>query len=139
MAAHVSLDPVRFPAAGSTLDDRAQRYLERISVLMKERPELRIRVCGIATESDRAVLAERTAEKAAESASQAEPQVDAAQAEKAAPLVSDEQLQVLANGRAEAVKEHLVRQRNIDPERLFVCHPEVARKSDAEPQVKLLI
>jgi len=141
MAAHVSLDPVKFNAAGSSLDDQAQRYLERVSALMKERPELRIRICGTATESDRRALEENAAKKAAESASKTKPKADAEQAGEAAaaPQVSDEQLQTLANGRAEAVKEHLVRQRNIGPERLFICHPEVERNSEAEPQVKLLI
>ncbi len=158
-AARVTLDPVKFAAADSALDEEAHRYLERIAVLMKERPQLRIRVCGLATESDRATFIERALElqrqavarQAKERAAQ-QPQlpeqvpsvsgvVSPTPAPSATPLISipDEQLQELAKTRADQVKDHLVNIHAIDPERLFICLPELDPEAAATPRAMLQI
>jgi hypothetical protein len=115
-ASHISLEPIKFAAGQVVFDAIDLDYLERLAGLLDKRPELRIRICGTAVASDLAAL------------------------RKSRPGdIGDDTLQLLAKTRADAVKDHLVSQYGVTPERLFICLPEVMPQSDIPPQVKLML
>jgi len=148
-ASRVRLEPVTFGAGETSPAPAAGPYLDRIAGLMRERPGLRIRLCGWATPADRTRLAAETAAKTempapeAEADTQSSGPLAAAAAASTTPVpppeISDEDLQALARRRAETVKPRLVERHGIAAERLFVCHPEIDSGPGALPRVELLI
>ena len=60
-ALEVRLDPVVFAPGSSELDDTALAYLEKLAKVMKERPAVRMKVCGVAVAADREYLLEKAA------------------------------------------------------------------------------
>ncbi len=116
----VRLDPVSFPPGSAELDPGANPYLDRVATLMEERPEIRLKLCGKATPTDRTTEDGSTTK---------EPPVDN----------NDSDLLTLARNRASAIKDFLVTRKGIAPERLFICKPEVDNTTDAAHQVEILI
>ena len=113
MATALRLESIGFESGEFELDDRAQKYLEKIAGLMNDRPGINITLCGIATDSDRKILRERNVNKLGEE------------------LVS------LAEQRGDIVKEHLINKYSISADRFFDCQPEVTSDELAQPEVKL--
>jgi hypothetical protein len=134
----ISLEAIEFTAGQSALPDKTAPYLERIGGLMKKRPGLRIRLCGVATPSDRLALAEQKPAREQADEKQTGDEKTKPSDVKAPLEVTDEQLQDLANARAEAVKLKLVADYKIDVERLFSCLPKIA-KEEQKPRVEMLI
>jgi uncharacterized protein involved in outer membrane biogenesis len=118
----VRLDPVVFPPGSSELNPGTEPYLDRVATLMKERPEIRIKLCGKATPADR--ITEE--EKGAEGTPPADKDIDAALLE-------------LARKRSSVIKDFLVSRKQIKPERLFICNPEIDTDEKASSRVELLI
>ncbi len=114
---HIPLDPVNYAAAESDPGAAEAAYLQKLATLMNEREGLRLRLCGIATASDRQALKERSKDKKAE--------------------ISNEQLRALAAERGRALKKRLVDEYGIDAGRLFLCHPEIDENSDAIGRVEI--
>ncbi|MEN8108587.1 MAG: DUF748 domain-containing protein [Pseudomonadota bacterium] len=132
-AAEVKLDPVVFAPASATVDEARHDYLDKVAGIIKKRPNINIRLCGVATEADREALIQQTP------AARADKQDKADKAEPPAVEIPDEQLQTLADQRDEAVKDYLVSQHGIKPGRLVACQPAIDSEADAEPRVDLLI
>jgi len=131
-ASKVRLQPVMF-APGST-ENLAESldYLEKVAGILKSRPEVNIKVCGLAVEEDRAVLA-KPAAPAAPEAGKDKPVA-------AVSTVSEEQLLELASQRAGAVKDFLVTGHGVTASRLVACQPQVeSADMDNAPRVELLI
>ncbi len=127
-ASAVQLQPILFQAGNAAIPNDAAPYLRRIAKLMKARPELRVRICGNATESDRRALHTATTGNAQATGSAS-----------TVARVADERLLTLARRRAAAIKQQLATQLGIKPARLFVCRPQLDLATGAEPKVKLLI
>jgi len=155
-AGAVRLDPVEYPPGSDDPGAASTPYLEKLHELMGNRPELRIRLCGKATVSDRAEMFEDRLAAAEGAAAAGEPAAGASADgadEGAAPTaddvpihaapapepVTEEELIALARTRAEDLKSRLVNGYGIAPERLFICHPEYDETADANPRVELLI
>ena len=137
------LDPVFFDPGSDTLSDNAAPYLERVAELMKTRPEILIKVCGLATEADKGDEKETSGKKKPEqptasernpNASEVEPYPDQLQ-----PLTVDERLGRLAKQRAAGIKEYLIKDHEIEADRLLVCLPEYDAREKATPRVELLV
>ncbi len=117
-ATRLRLDPVSFAAGSARLPATAGDYLSRIAAVLRKRPRIAVRVCGVAVEADRAVLA----------------------AAGQGARVEDRQLQALAKRRADAVRDLLVGRYRAPPARLVECLPEVETgDAKATPRVELLI
>jgi outer membrane protein OmpA-like peptidoglycan-associated protein len=147
-AGAVQLDPVAFPAAADTLDDKDKDYLGKLAGVLKERPKIAIKLCGLATQADRAALAQALAQKAAQEQKAKEleqgekpKQGDEPKAEQATqpPAVPDETLLALAKRRAEVIEDYLVKQHGVSPGRAAVCRPEIDAEAEAQPRVDLQI
>ncbi|MET0104914.1 MAG: DUF748 domain-containing protein [Sedimenticola sp.] len=142
-ASAVRLDPVMFEAGETRWKSETVEYLAKVGDVMKERPELRIRVCGLTATADReallAVKAEKMKEKA-ETRNKEDAEADE-ESEQAAPevVVTDEELLALADERASKVKGHLVKKHGIDAGRLISCKSAVDKEKEAKPRVDLLI
>ncbi len=134
----ISLNPINFPAGSSATDKTSLDYASRIASLMNERPGLRIKLCGIATETDRNRLLQdnRTtwlANKRQEQNFEANIKIPASIS------VAENQLLGLAQKRAEVIKSYLVTEYKIDTGRLFICQPRIDPDKKGNPRLNLTI
>lgn len=128
-ANRVALQPITFAPGSAQPGGDAQPYLEKLATMLRERPGLRIQICGFATAGDRQALQQ------AELAKQPPPKDGKAPEP---PDIPDDALLHLAEARAAAIKRELV-VRGAAPERLFVCNPEIDQAADAKPRATLLL
>jgi hypothetical protein len=137
------LDPVFFDPGSETFSENALPYLERVAELLKTRPEIRIKVCGLATEADKGDQKETSGKKGPAQPAAVEGSPDAPEVEtypeQLQPLSADEQLGGLAKQRAAGIKEYLVKSHGIEDDRLLVCLPEYDAREKATPRVELLV
>lgn len=122
-ATRMALKSVDFASGSADIPEAAAPYLSKLDELLKNRPNLRINICGIATQSDRRALSR--AKTAGGDTTQT-------------PSVTDDTLRSLAADRAANLKRDLV-ERDISPDRLFVCNPEIDPAADAQPRADLLL
>jgi hypothetical protein len=126
-AMQVNLDPVVYAPGASALTDENKLYLLKITSIMNQRPDMYIKLCGVATEADRTALLEQTGKKSR----------DDAQKKLAIP---DEQLKALAQERGDVVETHLTELHRIESKRLVSCQPRIDSKNpEAKPRVELSI
>jgi len=135
-ASRVRLQPVEFAAGSSDVLVGAGNYLEKVAGIMQERPEINIKICGLAVAGDRLALADAAGEAAAAAGEAAKTAGKAGPGEGAA-AVSDEQLLELASRRADYVKERLVSDQAVSAARLVDCQPRIGK--EGTPRVDLLI
>jgi hypothetical protein len=132
----VQLNPVQFRAAEISLDKSAKQDLEKIAVILEDRPKLKLEVCGKAVEGDRAaLLAKREAVKNESEKKTAVPQ----KAGTAVEAIPDAVLQDFARERAKLVKDALVNDHGISHDRIFLCLPAIDETPDKEPSVDLFL
>ncbi|MGD2186442.1 MAG: DUF748 domain-containing protein [Desulfobacterales bacterium] len=139
----IRLNPIEFQPGASEPDMMVPEYVEKVAAIMREKKDLRLRLCGWATQSDR--MGQRDAAKTAPAAAGSETlqresapgrQTDAPQ--KARIPLSDEAMLVLAEQRADHIETILVNQHHIKDERIFICKPEIDKNPDAKPRVELV-
>ncbi len=140
----IRLKPVEFQPGDSEPDITIQEYTEKVAAIMKDRKDLRLRLCGWATESDRMGPKQATAETPAtpsEAASVAKESAAAGQStapsDNRFPL-SEEQMLELAEQRADKIEDILVGQHGINDKRIFICKPEIDKSADAKPRVEMV-
>jgi hypothetical protein len=132
-ATKVRLQPVGFEPGQAVMAGDADSYLGKVAGIMKDRPELNIKMCGLAVAADRITLAGGLAAR--------QPDSKAVEPVKGAAPVTDEQLLELASQRAEFVKDRLVIKHGVSASRLVACTPNIddAEDDDNVPRVDLLI
>ncbi|MDH3643774.1 MAG: DUF748 domain-containing protein, partial [Gammaproteobacteria bacterium] len=136
----LNLDPVVYDPGQSALTSEHRDYLSKIAAVLNDRPNIKIKVCGVAVQADQNLLQSQIAlEQSTDSAATA--QTPVAEAAPDQQTVSyDAELEALAVARAAGVRDHLVTEYQISPSRLATCLPRVAvDKSQAEPRTSLLI
>jgi hypothetical protein len=124
-ACALRLDPMPFAPGSAKLTENDRAYAAKVGRLLSDRPKVTLRLCGRATPKDR----DATAPAAGTPGGTAP----------APPKDPDAALRVLAEARADAVKDVLVRVHGVDPGRLLVCRPEVDADPAADPRVDMLI
>ncbi len=146
-ASNVRLDPVVFPVGGYALPGESHAYLDKVAGILKNRPELNIKICGMASEQDRMALGGPVYASPTAGGRLPDTVIDAAPAGTtpeagtvpAGVGVTDEQLFALADGRAAAVKDFLVTAHGVTASRLVACQPALEAAADAQARVDLLI
>jgi hypothetical protein len=140
----IRLEPLEFRPGISDLDAAGREYVDKVAAILKEKKDLRLRLCGWATESDRIgphkpAAATLTAPSAATPL--AEKSITGGQAagpkEARFPL-SDEAMLTLAERRADQIEEMLVSRHGIKDKRIFICKPEIDKNPEAQPRVELV-
>jgi hypothetical protein len=131
-ATRVRLQPVGFEPGSSIAAEGALGYLEKVAGVLKDRPEVNIKICGLAVADDRLALSEPAP------ATEKNPDAKAA---KGSESVTDEQLLDLARARADFVKSHLIGKHAVNGSRLVACKPHIdsGEDDDQAPRVDLLI
>jgi outer membrane protein OmpA-like peptidoglycan-associated protein len=125
-SAKIHLNPILFAPGSDELDDAAIDYIQRVTTIMREYPEVQVSVCGVATESDReAVTGSPVAQAAAQSTAQTG-NADAA-------------LLALAENRSGRVQNQLVNEHGIAAKRIIFCKPKIAKGADAKPRAELAL
>ncbi|MBV1913112.1 MAG: DUF748 domain-containing protein [Cycloclasticus sp.] len=131
LATAIKLEALVFLPGDGTLPTNSITQLKQIGELMKKRPQLRIRICGFATDHDRVFLQNL--------ANNTDTTSSVEQQEK----LIHESLLKLANERQTTIKTYLVSNYHIEATRLFACKPQVENKPDSEtatkPRVELMI
>ncbi len=149
----LSLDPVAFVPGGKDMPDAALPSLRQISRLLAERPGLSLNVCGVAVEAqDGPALIRLRQEQqglfgrlqtllSGKPSGQPEEEDAAAAAAAATPTSqpSRDRLLALAEARAQAVKNFLVEDGKVPPDRLFTCRPRLDADAKAAPRVDLML
>lgn len=92
-----------------------ETFIQQFQALMMEKPDLQVKVCGIATPADIGVPATEQLPKA-----------------------QQKQLLDFANKRAGSLKKHLVEQ-GVDSSRLLLCVPTFELEPEAKPRVSLSV
>jgi hypothetical protein len=128
----VALPAVEFRPGSTELVPGQQDLLEKVVRLMKERPGLKIKACGLAVARDREELV-----KAAGSGTTGR------KAAAGSPAVPSEEalgqlLRELADQRSKWVKQQIV-DSGIAPERVLNCLSQVRKEADTKPEVQLLL
>ena len=135
-AAKISLNPVQFEPGQAGLDDTDRDYLSKIAKVLKERPKIAVKVCGVAVQQDVAPPA-ATGPAAGRQRRHGDRQKGSAPA---APVVDQQKLTELGEQRAAAVKDYLVDTFKVPANRLVSCQPRLETdQADAVPRTDLLL
>jgi outer membrane protein OmpA-like peptidoglycan-associated protein len=134
-ATRVRLDPIEFEPGQAALDDTDRDYLSKVAQILKDRPQIAIKLCGVAVKRDALHLQQQRSkdkkEKSDKSGSMAEIPVDT------------EQLRTLAEQRAAAVKDYLIEHFQAPANRIVGCRPRIetdeSEKTDRIPRTDILI
>jgi len=128
----VRLNPVEFEPGQSALNDRSRDYLSKVAQVLKDRPKLAIKLCGIAVQQDQLFYQQQQHQTEQEEGKNKEvPQT---------PGVDEQQLAELGKQRAAAVKDYLVEKHQIPADHLVGCQPRIETdKAEEKPRTDLLI
>jgi len=137
-ATRVRLNPVEFDPGQSMLDDNDRAYLGKVAKVLKDRPKIAIKLCGVAAPQDRLFLEQEQQKQ------QAQTTKTPAQAQAAAPaeaiVVDETRLSEIAEQRAAAIKDFLIEKHQVSASRLVGCLPQLELDDDkAAPRTDLLI
>jgi hypothetical protein len=143
--ARLALAPLAFAPGEDGLQDEHRRALAAVADLMRQRPGLKLTLCGRAGAADWPVLAERRRQEENPLLSRLQKLVGVERKAETSPPDHDA-LADLAGRRAASAKEHLADHAGIDAGRLYECRPEVdgdvkgeAREGAKGPRVELLL
>ncbi len=118
--ARIRLNPIAFEPGSDQLDAAAIDYIQRVSTIMREYPEIQVSVCGVATESDRALVTGRSDAQSTAKSDEA-----------------NTALLTLADQRSAQVQNQLNNAHGITAKRIIDCKPVVDKNADAKPRVDL--
>ncbi|MCP5351778.1 MAG: DUF748 domain-containing protein [Chromatiales bacterium] len=125
----LEFNPVAFKPGDANLDGEAKAYLADLAKRLADRPNINVKVCAVATESDRAALTPKAAPPAKEDSAKQETPPP--------PAVDNVTLLKLAKERANSVTRHLSANLGIAATRLVGCAAGIAKQADATPGVRL--
>ncbi|MDH3355520.1 MAG: DUF748 domain-containing protein, partial [Chromatiales bacterium] len=122
-AMKVRLEPIKFSASSTEVNHETKAYLAKVVKLMGDRPELNIKVCGVAVEADHQALLAKAIASAKRKALKKKVVKGAPATKPIVPTISDEQLLALAKKRATAAKDILIGELKADTTHLIDCKP----------------
>jgi len=136
----VRLKPTAFAPGESTLDKTDRDYLGKVAVILHDRPNISVKLCGVSVDEDLDVFRKQVDEKKL-----GKDQVDASK-ETAPPTSSEptaaekKYLEDLAAQRATVVKDYLMQEYKSDASHLVGCQPKLELgNAEGEPRTDLLI
>jgi len=130
-AAEIKLDPVIFSPASAEIKAARHDYLNKVAGIIKKRPNINVRLCGVATAADRAAMQEGGLTAGEDKKT--------GKAEQQATAIGDDQLIDLADRRDDAIKDYFIEKHGVKAGRLVACKPSIDAAEGAQPRVDLLI
>ena len=143
-AMRVRLDPVVFTAGTTEFDPKYHEYLKKVAGILEEKPEIFVKVCGVASQSDRDfyvaemkqafIAAQKKAGSKEKDKQQKQPEFTVDET-----LVTNK-LTELAKQRAVTVSDFMINKAAVKTERLADCQPRLElEKKDSSPRTDLLL
>ena len=131
-ATKVRLKAVEFEPGQTELDDGDRDYLSKVAGILKDRPKLAIKLCGIAVRQDALYFQQQTQAKKAKPAAKDTPPAEL--------VINEEQLRELARQRAARVKTYMVETFKSPADHLVGCRPRLETDAaDAVARTDLLL
>ncbi len=130
-ASRLRLKPVDFQEGVSDLDEMERDYLAKVASILRDRPKVAVKLCGVAVARDLEVYRQAQVSE-----------VPATPEEVSGPASQEEMVYLtdLAEGRASRVKDYLVLTHDSDASHLVSCKPTVSlNKPAGQPRTDLLI
>lgn len=141
--AHVELDPVGFSSLAVTLDNNTQAHLTNVAALLRDRPAVRLSICGKATNAELQAISAQVLGRL--QAKQPPPKPGQKQNPEAENLLIEESKSTaqkdvleLARKRGEAVKDFLINREKVNSARLLLCAPAIETAEDAKPRAVMM-
>jgi hypothetical protein len=140
----LGLKPVPFKAGSADLTGASKQFLGQVGKMLRERPGVKLTLCGIATAQDRDTLVRQLQKEAAKSAAAkvtAPPRgKEAAPFRPGATVISIQPavLLALAKKRGDGVKSWLIQNHGVAEARLFLCAPKIGGKTGS-PRVDITL
>ncbi|UCD91050.1 MAG: DUF748 domain-containing protein [Desulfobacterales bacterium] len=136
----ISLDPVIFEPGRTTLTEDNRDYINKLAGIMKERPVVRVQLCGLSVKTvDIAGLQQKAlVDTTGKRAKYKETDKKDKEKKPEAPPVTKKNLEDLARERAKAIENILVSKHGIDNSRIFICHPKIETVNNNNPRVELI-
>jgi hypothetical protein len=121
-------------------EPQQQVFIDQLSKLMNDKPDLQVKVCPVATPADLIAL-QAGADQAASATSADTPSVGAEAVQRYGPLTEDQKILIneLSSQRAASFKEAVILQGGIESSRLLLCSPEVDFKVDGQTRMKFSV
>ncbi len=126
----INLDPLFFQPNTTELIPESMPYLEKVSQILQDKKDLRLKLCGKATESDK-ISVESSNTDTQKSANTITPSEKLVAQEQAMQILLE-----LANQRSEVMRDALVRN-GVNSSQLFVCVAELDPSTTGKPRVEL--
>jgi outer membrane protein OmpA-like peptidoglycan-associated protein len=168
LATALRFEPVLFDPGQTRLNEEARAYLDRLSERLRDRPGVRITLCGVTTDADVSALQQAALAAAARpttavpgagtantapvttlpsegAAPKTEPNEQSPPKEAgSAPLpepppVSRDELLDVGQRRGEVVRDYLVERGRIDSDRLLPCSPQHEEAKEAKSRVDIAL
>ena len=144
-ATKLRFDPLVFANGSVQLDKNSQAYLEKVSSILQDRPNIHITICGRASLGDKQFLIEKKQQELDKKTEKQQAKTDNKKSEgeqpqgeqKVMPEVSLDELIALAEKRSDFVKDYFVNDKRIGEERLFICQPLVDKDEDGQGRVDM--
>jgi uncharacterized protein involved in outer membrane biogenesis len=139
----ITIPPVFFAPLENELSAAGQEQIDTLEKLLKDRPGMQLRVCGMASHDDLAAIQQRElanvkAAQAKKNAAAGKEKLTASLTEAQAGYIAfQEELLGLALQRADRVKGVLVEERQIEPKRLFLCDPDIDTTEGGKARVDI--
>ncbi|WP_126457009.1 DUF748 domain-containing protein [Sulfuriflexus mobilis] len=142
LATALRFEPIKFEAADTELDSSDTGQLDKLAILLNERPGVHLILCGQSTIADRITIFSIDSalmDKARKSAADEKTAITAiANLLPAASQSEITQLVNLAIQRGKNVRDYLSKNNGIDPSRLIMCNPTYTNDTQA-PRVEISI
>lgn len=133
----VRLNPIEFPPGQFTLSAGDREYLGKVAQVLKDRPKIAIKLCGVAVQQDEVALQQQLP------AQQPVPApTGTAQPSQPPPAVVIDKARFteLAQQRADTIKDYLIEQHGIPASHLVGCLPQLELdQPTATPRTDLLL
>lgn len=146
MLTHIDFPAVSFAPVETDLPSDSEKQLEKTVTLLEERPQLRLRLCGVSAASDLLTLQQQRLETwGTEQSSNLKkgeelPAVPQYLLELEAGVEHFKtELLALAQQRSEAVKLLLVSEHHVEANRLFLCDPDIDIRTVEPPRVEVAL
>ena len=146
---HISLAPVLFAANSLEFKEQQQDLLEKVTKVLQERPNIKIKTCAISADQDQVAIKQQFIDEETSRLKQKfekDKSKDAQEKLKTAlyPIVIDDKVIAqkmldLANQRSAKVKAYFVDTSKIEPNRILNCLSSIKTEEDQLPSVELQI